>query len=130
MRQRIAANNKSIDNAGITSDYKQAIAELIWNGFDAKATKINISFTANELGYIAGLTISDNGIGIDLESITNTFGAFLDSQKNALSSELQTLEVKKGKVVFLLLHLQIRHCGEHAILKTGSCYNMISKFKK
>lgn len=52
MKQRVAANNKSIDNAGITSDYKQAIAELIWNGFDAKATKINISFTANELGSL------------------------------------------------------------------------------
>ena len=36
MKQRVAANNKSIDNAGITSDYKQAIAELIWNGFDLR----------------------------------------------------------------------------------------------
>ena len=89
MKQRVAANNKSIDNAGITSDYKQAIAELIWNGFDAKATKINISFTANELGYIAGLTISDNGDGIDFTSITNTFGAFLDRSEEH-TSELQS----------------------------------------
>lgn len=97
MKQRVAANNKSIDNAGITSDYKQAIAELIWNGFDAKATKINISFTANELGYIAGLTISDNGDGIDFTSITNTFGAFLDSQKKRTFQRTLNTRGKKGK---------------------------------
>ena len=60
MKQRVAANNKSIDNAGITSDYKQAIAELIWNGFDAKATKINISFAANELGAEFNLQMQQN----------------------------------------------------------------------
>ena len=38
MRSKVTLRNKSIDNAGIPSDYKLAIAEYIWNSFDAKAT--------------------------------------------------------------------------------------------
>ncbi len=97
MKKKIAPSNKSIDNAGITSDYKQAIAELIWNGFDAKASKINIGFAANELGYIAGFTISDNGEGINFSTIDNTFGAFLDSQKKRTFQRTSSIRGKKGK---------------------------------
>ena len=34
MRSKVTLRNKSIDNAGIPSDYKLAIAEYIWNSFD------------------------------------------------------------------------------------------------
>lgn len=36
-------------------------------------------------------------------------------RKNVLSNELQIPVVKRGKAVFLSLHLQIRHYGEPAI---------------
>lgn len=55
MRSKVTLRNKSIDNAGIPSDYKLAIAEYIWNSFDAKATNVNIQFEANEIGYISHL---------------------------------------------------------------------------
>lgn len=35
MKNKISTSDK---NAGTPSDYRQAIAELIWNGFDAKVT--------------------------------------------------------------------------------------------
>lgn len=50
MRSKVTLRNKSIDNAGIPSDYKLAIAEYIWNSFDAKSTNVNIQFEANEIG--------------------------------------------------------------------------------
>ena len=72
MRSKVTLRNKSIDNAGIPSDYKLAIAEYIWNSFDAKATNVNIQFDANEIGYISHFIISDNGEGIDLSTIAST----------------------------------------------------------
>ena len=36
--------SKSIEGSGLPSDYKKAIAEYIWNGFDAGASTINIDF--------------------------------------------------------------------------------------
>ncbi len=52
MKHKISANSKSVTNAGITSDYKQAIAEYIWNGFDAGASRIYIDYEANGLGAL------------------------------------------------------------------------------
>jgi hypothetical protein len=36
-------------------DYKRAIAEFIWNGFDAEATCVNLIYEANEIGAISEL---------------------------------------------------------------------------
>ena len=83
MKHKISANSKSVTNAGITSDYKQAIAEYIWNGFDAGASRVYIDYEANDHGTLTSLSISDNGLGIKHDTIEFTFGAFLDSQKGA-----------------------------------------------
>jgi DNA mismatch repair ATPase MutL len=74
--------SKSIEQSGLPVDFKKAITEYIWNGFDAKASLIELDFEANEVGYINSFTIKDNGSGIDLRSISETFGHFLDSQKS------------------------------------------------
>jgi DNA mismatch repair ATPase MutL len=41
----------------------QAIAELIWNGLDAEATRITVSAEDGELGLQA-IVVEDNGHGI------------------------------------------------------------------
>ena len=64
---KIAANSNSVTNAGITTDYKQAVAEYLWNSFDAGASKVFISYKTNDLGSITNLSISDNGSGIKYE---------------------------------------------------------------
>ena len=56
MRSKVTLGDKSIDNAGIPSDYKLAISEYIWNGFDAKATNVDIQFKPNEIGYISSFS--------------------------------------------------------------------------
>lgn len=97
MKHKISANSKSVTNAGITSDYKQAIAEYIWNGFDAGASRVYIDYEANGLGALTSLSISDNGSGIKHDTIEFTFGAFLDSQKTKTFQRTSDVRGKKGK---------------------------------
>lgn len=104
MRSKVTLRNKSIDNAGIPSDYKLAIAEYIWNSFDAKSTNVNIQFEANEIGYISHFIISDNGEGINLSTIASTFGAFLDSQKQQTFQRTSEVRGKMGKGRFSFIN--------------------------
>jgi hypothetical protein len=89
--------SKSIAQSGLPTDYKKAIAEYIWNGFDAKATQIDIRFDANETGFIHNFSITDNGEGIRIENIDETFGYFLDSQKVSTFDKDGFIKGKKGK---------------------------------
>ncbi len=78
---KVSVNNSGIGSAGLTSDYMQAVAEYIWNGFDAGASHVRIDYTTNAIDHLASFTISDNGSGIDFSTIGNTFGNFMDSIK-------------------------------------------------
>jgi len=60
---------------------KQAIAEYIWNGFDAQADTVWVDFSANELGSLTKLSIADNGTGIDYDKLALKFHPFYDSEK-------------------------------------------------
>ena len=104
MRSKVTTSDKSIDNAGIPSDYRLAIAEYIWNSFDAKASNVDIQFEANELGHISYFVISDNGEGINLSTIASTFGAFLDSQKQQSYQRTSDVRGKKGKGRFSFIN--------------------------
>jgi hypothetical protein len=80
------ANNVNITSGGIQKvlrnyNEKQALAEYIWNGFDANADTVEISYTSNELGFIDGLEISDNGHGINFENLSIKFDPFFESEK-------------------------------------------------
>ena len=57
-----------------TEPYK-AIFEYVWNGFDAKATNVNINIIRNELGGLESISIMDDGDGIDLENMCNRDGS-------------------------------------------------------
>lgn len=89
--------SKSIEQSGLPTDYRKALAEYIWNGFDANASRIDINFDANEVGYINHLSIIDNGTGIDISTLDDTFGNFLDSQKEQSFSATGFVKGKKGK---------------------------------
>ena len=97
MKNKVGVNNNSIDSAGITRDYMDAVSELIWNGFDAGASEIDVRFNPNEIDYIDELTITDNGSGINLSNLSDTFGSFLDSAKRGLSQRSSYVRGKKGK---------------------------------
>ena len=77
----LSVKNQSIESSGITKDYKEAICEYVWNGFEANATEVRISYTLGQLEGIDTVIVSDNGSGINYNELSDTFGAFLTSQK-------------------------------------------------
>lgn len=97
MKKNTKITNLSIESAGLPKDPKLVIAEYIWNGFDAKATEIDMAIDSNGLGYINSISISDNGEGIVFNTLPYSFGNFLDSvKKNSIKRSSYT-RGKKGK---------------------------------
>ncbi len=92
----LSVKNQSIDSSGITSDYRDAISEYVWNGFEAHATRIDIEYTLNAAYGVDKLIIRDNGDGINYNELEETFGAFLASKKNLLSLKMKS-KANKGK---------------------------------
>src|SRR5580698_9602672 len=76
-----------ISNSGIKKALKkigveEAIAEYIWNGFDAQATSVVLDFqTQGPFGQLSTLTITDNGTGIPADLLKKKFTPFLESEK-------------------------------------------------
>lgn len=59
----------------------ESLYELIWNGFDAGATEVQLYIKRNELEGIDEILISDNGSGIDFNSESCGFNKYDDSEK-------------------------------------------------
>lgn len=101
MEMVLSVKNQSVETSGITKDYKEALCEFIWNGFEANATEVSITYTTNKYDGVETISVSDNGSGIDFNSLQETFGAFLASNKNALSFRLKSKNNKgKGRFSF------------------------------
>jgi Trp operon repressor len=71
------------------SQFFRAIAEYISNGFDAKATVVNVNYEFGGEGNLRKLEISDNGSGINHHELTTNFKLIFDSKK------LQNGEINK-----------------------------------
>ena len=77
----------------------QSLTEYIWNGFDAQASVIKIDYSANELGNIETITISDNGYGIPHGKLQDKFEPLFESKKaleNKLKKNLSAIHGKNG----------------------------------
>ena len=59
-----------------------AIAQYVWNGFDADATVVNVDFLRNDYGGIIGLIIQDNGYGINKNELQMKFRKIFESNKS------------------------------------------------
>ena len=66
------------------TNFYKSISEFIWNGFDAKASIIELSYeiyqNKNE-GRFRKLEIKDNGFGINHDRLETTFEPIFDSEK-------------------------------------------------
>ena len=51
----------------------QALAEMIWNAFDADASRVSVTFEYNDLGAMSAIVISDDGLGIAYDEAPELF---------------------------------------------------------
>ncbi|WP_293305614.1 ATP-binding protein [Pedobacter sp. UBA5917] len=82
MSVKVNITSKGIQKVLKNYNEKQAIAEYIWNGFDANADTIKIDYVANALGLLESLTIADNGYGINFDRLQQKFDPFFESEKS------------------------------------------------
>lgn len=75
----------------------KSLVEYIWNGFDAKATNINIICKLNELETIYEINVSDNGYGINKKDLDKKFTPFFQSQKEINPDEEREKSAIHGK---------------------------------
>lgn len=94
---KIQISTTGIKKALKRYDYLQAIAEYIWNGFDAQATRVELSFAIDEMSAIYGLKIKDNGYGINKSELKDKFIPFLESEKQIDPKERRTNSNIRGK---------------------------------
>ncbi|SDP35703.1 ATP-binding protein [Clostridium gasigenes] len=75
----------------------KSLVEYIWNGFDAKATIINIEYDLNEMDTVVGIRIKDNGYGISKTKLSEKFKPFYESQKEINPDEVRDRSAVHGK---------------------------------
>ena len=63
-------------------DYRQAIAEFIWNGFDAGASCVMLETETDHRGTISAVRIIDNGVGINKDTLDLKFKPFSRYESN------------------------------------------------
>ena len=75
-----------------------ALAELIWNGFDASANHVRVTIHQNEMDGVDAIQIADDGYGIEHKTIEQFFGNLGDSwKKSAVKQNGRALHGKNGK---------------------------------
>jgi Histidine kinase-, DNA gyrase B-, and HSP90-like ATPase len=57
------------------------LEELIWNGLDADASRVEVVFDENEMGYVYQIRVIDNGAGIPHSQCQTVFGSLGGSAK-------------------------------------------------
>ncbi|MBU1219052.1 ATP-binding protein [Myxococcota bacterium] len=76
-----------INDEGIKKHFKniepwQPLFELVWNGFDANANRVDVEIVENQLQGVENVFIFDDGRGINPILLKETFGRFNESEKH------------------------------------------------
>lgn len=74
-----------------------AVAELIWNGFDADADHGKVSIEENKLGGIDYIRVADNGHGITYDEANSAFGSIGGSWKQSHGRSKKKRRILHGK---------------------------------
>lgn len=84
----------------ILGKYKpeEAIAEFIWNGFDAQAKEVCIDFEETGVfGNLIKIIISDNGYGIPQNNLNQKFKPFFESEKSKINIDSKHHSLMHGR---------------------------------
>jgi hypothetical protein len=79
----LTAQQDHLEKVARTRDPIKAIAEFVWNGLDANATSVEVSFSFNGLGGIDSISVVDDGDGISRLRADTDFANLGDSWKKA-----------------------------------------------
>jgi hypothetical protein len=93
----LKAKQDHIEKVVRTSDPLRGISELVWNGFDAQATRVDVDLRRNALGSIDEIIVTDNGSGITAERADCDFGQLGESWKRHARSSGRSLHGKEGR---------------------------------
>ncbi|HBC86478.1 MAG TPA: ATP-binding protein [Lentisphaeria bacterium] len=81
-----------------SSEPVAALAELVWNGFDAQSDNVQVIFDLNKLSSIDSIRVVDGGYGIKHPEIKSYFGNLGDSwKKDKVREGGRSLHGKNGK---------------------------------
>lgn len=104
-KESVKPTNEGLKKKFADYTIAESISEYIWNSIDAKASKIEINYTYNELATINKLEIVDNGIGINVTTNKN-FQPILSSEKknNSTEDKLSLIHGKNaiGRMAFFI----------------------------
>jgi Histidine kinase-, DNA gyrase B-, and HSP90-like ATPase len=103
---RVVAEEDFIEKLTVAGP-TQALAELIWNGLDAEATKVSVELDNSLLGLRA-IRVRDNGHGIqpqDAEEVFIHLGGSWKRSANKSKNGKRVLHGKEGKGRFRALAL-------------------------
>lgn len=74
-----------------------AIAELIWNAFDADAKRVDVILTPGDLGILESIEVIDDGFGMTPERAKASFSGLGGSWKRTSPKTEQENRVIHGK---------------------------------
>jgi len=79
-------------------EWQEAICEYIWNGFDAGASHVEITYKVGQapLTVVQELSITDNGSGISQKNLSNKFRPIYESEKITANEQPQNHSLPRG----------------------------------
>lgn len=96
-RVQLQAKQDHIEKVVRTTDPLKAVAELVWNGFDAQATRVDVELRRTPLGGIDEIIVTDNGVGITAERADCDFGQLGESWKRTARPSGRAYHGKEGR---------------------------------
>ncbi|MFD0904651.1 ATP-binding protein [Actinomadura sediminis] len=77
----LSASNDHVQRLAKERDPIRAVIELIWNGIDAEADRVDVEFERDHLRAITRVKVRDWGHGISVDEVSPTFGEIGNSWK-------------------------------------------------
>jgi hypothetical protein len=95
--EKIQITTPGIKKALRRYNVPRAIAQYVWNGFDAQASTVDIVVDSNSIGYINNFSVMDNGYGIPHEELGVKFKPFFESEKEIDPDQQRETSAVHGK---------------------------------
>lgn len=97
MDLKVQAQKDFIENIATNKKPLDALCEIIWNGLDAGATKVEVIFERNDLSGLDCIKVIDNGCGINHSELPLLFGQLGNSwKKQQVRFQNRVLHGEKG----------------------------------